>query len=245
MTPTRPRLRHVSRWSEKESSSTGPEALIGVSTGYMDDARMDWRELIERAHAVSAGAIEISALSGPELPSLMRWAAHVEPPSFRYVAVHGPTKRIGLEPSELARHLDELPMWVASIVLHPDTLGKPEAFRCLGKRLVLENMDFRKESGRYTFELAELFDVLPEAGFCLDVAHARSLDADMGLAHALLDEFGDRLRQIHMSALDGHGHHVPVSQDDLRVYAPILERYPDVPVILEAPPPPWLLQTVR
>jgi len=241
MTPTGLRLRLLSRWGQEATSSKGLSgALVGVSTGYMDDARMDWQELIRRAHSALAEAIEISALSGSELPSLMQWAAHVDPPSFGSLAVHGPTKGIDMEPSELARCLGGLPGWVTSIVLHPDTLERPQAFRSLGKRLVLENMDFRKLSGRSPTDLAKLFDVLPEAGFCLDVAHARSLDPSMGLAHELLDRFGERLRQIHMSALDEHGHHIPITEDDLRVYAPILERCPHIPVIFEAPPPSWL-----
>lgn len=245
MTPTGLSLRLLSHRGQEDASSTGlHEALIGVSTGYMDDARMDWQEMMGRAHSALAEAIEISALSGPELPSLIHWAAHVDPPSFRYVAVHGPTKRIDMEPSELARHLGELPGWVTSIVVHPDTLERPQAFRSLGKRLVLENMDFRKPFGGSAGDLAKLFDVLPDAGFCLDVAHARSLDPSMGLAHELLDGFGDRLRQIHMSALDEHGHHLPITENDLHVYAPILERCPHVPVIFEAPPPSWL-QTHR
>ena len=241
MTPTRLVIGPAHGLESIESPATG--ALVGVSTGYMSDARMDWARLLDRAGSVSQGAVEISALSGPELPSLMRWSNQVDPPPFEYISVHSPTKDIRVEPSELARQLDELPEWVTSIVLHPDTLGRPQAFRALRTRLVLENMDFRKLSGRYASELESIFDVLPEAGFCLDVAHAGSLDPSMELAHALLDRFQHRLRQIHLSALDADGHHISITEGDWDSFASVLRRCPKVPIIFEAPPPTWLLQT--
>lgn len=206
----------------------------------MGDARMDWRQLVDRARSVSSGAIEISALSGPELPSLIDWAVGSGVPPFGYVSVHGPTKAIGMHPAELAGKLDQLPPWITSIVLHPDTLGRPQAFRSLGRRLVIENMDFRKRSGRTPEDLEALFAVLPDAGFCLDVAHARSLDSSMTLARELLDRFADRLRQFHVSSLDAAGHHVSLLKDDLRACRPLLDRFPNVPVIFESPVPEWL-----
>ena len=54
------------------------------------------------------------------------------------------------------------------------------------------------------------FEALPEAGFCLDVAHAWSIDPTMDVARELLDRFRSRLRQVHLSSLSG-GHHVPLT----------------------------------
>ena len=117
-------------------------------------------------------------------------------------------------------------------------MTEPEAWRPLGRRLVLENMDPRKGSGQTPEDLARLFAVLPEAGFCLDVAHAGAVDESMRLAHRLLDVHGDRLRQVHLSSLRaGRSSHVALYRKDEQRFWPVLRRCPDVPWILEAPPP--------
>ena len=100
----------------------------------------------------------------------------------------------------LAAALADLPPVVDAIVLHPDTLTEPEAYRALGRRAVLENMDARKSAGTTVAELEALFELLPEAGFCLDVAHVWSLDPTMALGHELLDAFRLRLTHVHVSS---------------------------------------------
>jgi hypothetical protein len=213
---------------------------IGVSTGVFEDRRGCWPELVAEACKVSTYAVELSALSEGELPGLIAYLASKPPLSFRYVSVHAPVKDCELDDSAGAKLLGELPLWVRSIVTHPDALAEPACYRRLGARLVLENMDARKRTGRTANELEVVFDELPEAGFCLDVAHASSIDPTMETAEDLLNRFRLRLRQVHVSSLE-KGHHVPLTPDDERRIAPVLKRCGDVPWILEARPPErWL-----
>jgi len=65
---------------------------IGMSTGVFADARKDWPGLVERASAISPYAIELSALSGPELPGLLAYLRSAPALPFRYLSVHAPTK---------------------------------------------------------------------------------------------------------------------------------------------------------
>ena len=44
-------------------------------------------------------------------------------------------------------------------------------------------MDDRKGTGRTADEIEPFFEALPDAGFCLDVAHAWSIDPTMAVAH--------------------------------------------------------------
>jgi hypothetical protein len=125
---------------------------------------------------------------------------------------------------------------VRSVVTHPDTLSDVGRYRALGTRLVLENMDDRKFTGRVADEMEKFFEDLPDAGFCLDVAHVRAVDPTMDAAHELLDRFRARLRHVHLSTLDD-GHHVPLTENDERLFAEVLNRCGDVPWILEALPP--------
>jgi hypothetical protein len=208
---------------------------LGLSTGVLSGLYGDWPGLVRGACAVSPFAVELSALSGAELPSLVAYLRSNPSLPFRYVSVHAPAKALRGDELEL---LGRLPLWVRTVVVHPDALpGDLGPLRRLGSRLLIENMDARKSTGQRPEELAELFRELPDAGFCLDVAHVASIDRSMELGHELLDAFRSRLRHVHLSSLDGEGRHRELREDDERDFAGVLDRCRDVPWILEALPP--------
>ena len=170
-------------------------------------------------------------MSYNELPGLLSYLDGRTLP-FRYVSVHAPVK--GDRVYNVLSQLATLPLWVRSIVTHPDAIDSLPAHGQLTHRLVLENMDDRKTYGRTADELAELFAELPAAGFCLDVAHAWSVDPTMSSAHELLDAFRSRLRHVHVSSLRD-GRHVTLRRADEELFTDVLARCRDVPWILEAP----------
>ena len=53
----------------------------------------------------------------------------------------------------------------------------------------------------------------PEAGFCLDIAHAHTIDPSMSVAGELLDRFRGRLREVHLSSIR-EGAHTTLTADD-------------------------------
>ena len=91
-------------------------------------------------------------------------------------------------------------------------------------------MDVTKRYGRDVVDLAEVFAAFPEAGFCLDVAHVWTNDPTLRLGHDLLDAFGERLRQLHVSGIEADGTHRPTTAADLDLYEPLLDRCRHVPV---------------
>lgn len=215
---------------------------IGASTGYLAGMRGDWSGLLEAVEQTSTFATELAALSEPELKDLRYFLAHVGPLPFHYLSVHAPVKQLRAEEEEMVSWLAALPLSVRAIVAHPDTIHDFALYRTLGSRLVIENMDARKATGRTPDELAPVFAQLPEAGFCFDIAHAWSIDPSMKLAGELLDRFGGRLRHVHLSSLQD-GKHVPVLPEHDAIFQPILDRCRDVPWILEAERPHhWLQQ---
>ncbi|WP_320670826.1 TIM barrel protein [Patulibacter defluvii] len=212
---------------------------LGTSTGHLTELRGQWDMLVTRAFDVSTLAVELAALSEPEFLSLCDWlAASRRELPFRFLSVHAPTKHRELPESALVERLRALPAVVDAIVVHPDAIERPERYAALGATVVLENMDARKADGRTADELEPFFAALPEAGFCLDVPHAQSIDPSLDEAQRLLDAFGERLRHVHLSSLDEHCHHVPLRPADEEAFGPVLQRCLDVPWILEAPLPP-------
>jgi hypothetical protein len=222
--------------SEAEELLELNRGLVGASTGYMVGARGDWPRLVAAAETCSLTVVELSALAARELPGLCAFlAGEATELSFEHVSVHGPSKGWQGTPAALAQALAALPLQIDGVVMHPETLGHPEAFAILGGRLRLENMDTRKRDARTTGELARYFEALPAARFCFDVAHAQLHDPTFGLAHELLDAFGDRLAEVHLSSIEPHGAHVSLRPEDAEAFAPVLERCVGVPWVLEAP----------
>lgn len=209
---------------------------IGCSTGFFVEYRGDWPSLIEQATALSLRAIELAALSEDELPGLLAYLDDEPSLPCDYVSVHAPSKGRRMDEEELVGILDHLPPWIETIVAHPDTFEVPERWNRLGRRLAVENMDRRKPAGRTAQEMATVFELLPDASLCFDIAHAWAIDSSMAEGQAILDRFGGRLRQLHVSSLDSAQHHVPLTQEDEELFGSLLDRCRDVPWILEAAP---------
>jgi len=208
---------------------------LGASTGVVGYGE-DWTALVRGACRISAHAVELAALDASELPALEAFLAERPRLPFRYVSVHAPVKGAMGTDAALAARLARLPFEIRSIVVHPDVIEEPAPYRGLGRRLVVENMDDRKAGGRTAEELAALFDALPEAGFCFDVAHAHAVDPSMRVAAELLDAYRCRLREVHLSSIRD-GAHVELTPEDEALFVPYLSRCRDVPWILEAAPP--------
>lgn len=208
---------------------------MGLSTGAAGRGD-DWPALVRSACAVSTHAVELAAHDGEELSGLVAYLSGRPRLPFRHVSVHTPVK--GALGSDVARvaALLALPADVRTLIAHPDLVEDPEPWRALGRRVVFENMDARKAGGRTADELEDLFAALPEAGFCLDVAHAHTIDPTMTVAGELLDRFCGRLREVHLSSIRD-GSHTTLTPEDESLFAPILSRCRDVPWILEAAPP--------
>src|SRR5918997_2639497 len=218
-----------------ESGVVSQHHPLGASTGYMSASRGDWPAMVTEALETSAFATELAALSEGELPGLEAYLATEPELPFAYLSVHAPVKHLRMAESELVRRLCRLAPLVDGIVVHPDAMDDPRAYRPLGSCLVRENMDARKPTGRTVAELAPYFAALPDAGFCLDVAHVLSVDGSMEAGERLLDAFAGRLRPPPGSpGGDGFRPTPPTLQHEGR-HAELLRRCPDVPWILEAP----------
>jgi sugar phosphate isomerase/epimerase len=208
---------------------------IGASTGYMSGHRGDWDTLARTAADESLSAVEFSALSEPELPGLVDWLEAAPSLPFRWIAAHAPAKARAMPEADLVARLARLAEHVEAVVVHPDTMDERPLYRLLGAKLALENMDTRKPVGQRVDQLERIFDELPEARLCFDVAHAGAVDPSMAEGERILEQLGARLSHVHVSSLDANCHHVSLTEDDEGRFGSLLDRCRDVPWILEAP----------
>lgn len=205
---------------------------IGFSSGAL--ARGDFRKGVALQGGAEFTAVELSALRERELEPLVSGAEGLSVGKFEYVSFHAPSAFQSLREADVVALLSRLPVdW--PVVVHPDLIHKPEIWASLGSRLCLENMDLRKRTGRTVEEMRAAFAALPEAGFCLDLGHARQLDPTMGIAIEMLRNFGSRLRQLHVSEVGTFGEHRRLGFLARTAFRRVVRYVPsETPVILES-----------
>lgn len=206
---------------------------VGFSTGAL--ALGDFTHGLRLLESRHADAVELSALRSAELPEMLRaLPLHIKKlkERYRYISFHAPTDF--LDERGLVGQLAYIAEIGWNVVVHPDTIRDTLLWRKLGSRLCLENMDSRKSTGRTAKELYNVFNHLPQAKLCFDVAHARQVDPTMTEAARILSEFDDRLVQVHLSEVNSKGKHFAMSFGAKRAYEPFAPVLSRVPVILES-----------
>jgi hypothetical protein len=210
------------------------ERVIGFSTGAI--AKGDFRRALYWLKRSHVSAVELSALREGELPELMRSLGELDLQGYAYVSVHAPTKFDEIQERDAIGLLEAAASNNLPIVVHPDTILSPDLWKPFGSLLLIENMDKRKPMGRTASELRLSFDVLPDAGLCFDVAHARQFDPSMIESAQILREFKCRLREVHASGVTTRSVHAPISEAASSAFSSVAHLIPEtVPIILESP----------
>lgn len=211
-----------------------PSSNFGIATGALIEERDDWSAALARVVADGWQVVELTAITEERLDALHRLFEHDHGAcaGFERVTVHAPV-RFDTSVHEVATKLATRTCSY-ELILHPDLYFDEPAVAGLESRAVFENMDIQKDFGRTVADLRLVFDRWPDAGFCLDVAHVWTNDPSLTLATDLLDAFGDRLRQLHVSGIEPDGTHRPTTRADLDIYTPVLGRCTHVPWLLEA-----------
>lgn len=206
---------------------------VGFSTGAL--AHGDFRAALAMLVGRGTSAVELSALREAELEPLMDAVNDLDLGTFRYVSVHTPSRLDRLSDRDVVRLLQPALAkgWLA--VVHPDTIVDFEPWNELGGLACVENMDGRKGIGRTVSELSYVFDRLPDATMCFDIAHARQFDRTMVEAYGILRRFGGRIRQLHVSHVDSECKHHGLNEGALIAFSGVAPLVPRAcAIILEA-----------
>lgn len=208
----------------------------GYSTGAI--AKDDIDTALECLRSTRSRAVEFSALRLHELRGVLDNVLHRDTSDFRYCSFHVPSRFTRADEDYILESIQPVARAGWPLIVHPDVIYRPDRWKRLGSLLLIENMDRRKPIGRNADELEELFESLPEAGLCFDLAHARQVDSTMTEAYRIIHRFGDRIRQIHLSELDDRSAHKMLSIPALNAFIKVVPFIRTQPaVILEAPVP--------
>jgi hypothetical protein len=207
---------------------------IGFSTGAL--AYHDFRKGVNILLESNVSVVELSALRQRELEPLVSALNTLELSRFSYISFHAPSKlEQGTEPNIVAL-LSQVTQRGWPIIVHPDVIRNFGLWESFHELLFIENMDKRKAVGRTASELAFFFKRLPEASLCLDLGHARQVDPTMSDATLILERFGKRLRQVHISEVSSRSTHDPLTAGALMAFGRVSHLIPnEVPIVLESP----------
>jgi hypothetical protein len=206
---------------------------IGFSTGAL--AYADFLKGVSIIQAHHLRAVELSALREEELKPLINNLEGLELDSFDYISFHVPSKLKALDEQTVIELLRPVALRNWPLIVHPDIIQKFDRWASFGDLLCIENMDKRKPIGRTARELAVLFEKLPGASLCLDLGHVRQVDPTMSVALEVLERFGHKLRQLHVSEVNTNSQHDALSFETALAFKKIGSLIPEsIPVILES-----------
>ena len=207
---------------------------IGFSTGAL--ALDDWHRALDALKESSATVVELSALREQELEPLLESLPSLNLCKFDSVVFHAPGRLEHITERQLVKMLKPVIKRKWPIIVHPNIMQDYELWSDLGDLLCVENMDGRKADGRTPEELLAVFEKVQYASFCFDVGHARHIDRTMSLAEVMLSEFYTRMKVIHLSEVNIHGRHVPLTLMAMLSISHLQKMLPeDCPIILESP----------
>jgi len=210
--------------------------LVGCSTGAI--ARGDFSSALDILRSQGIDVVEVSLLREEELMPFVRFlegdCGIME--DFSVVSIHAPKSFSNITEEQAVELLKPVFARNWPVVVHADSIVRPDCWSGLGNLVCIENMDSRKKIGRTARELEKVFRRLPEASFCFDIGHARQVDRTMTHAEEMIQAFGDRIRMLHVSEVSLTGEHQLLSRMAMMSYRHIAAMLPeDAPAVIESP----------
>jgi len=135
--------------------------------------------------------------------------------------------------SKAAGAIKAINLGFSRIIAHPNYIKDTAEWRELGAHLLIENMDPLHPKLRSAKDLEVLLSKLPEAGICLDLAHA--MDKPI-LLDEIISAYGNRIRQVHLGEINMlNGHHLSTisPRASKHCIAYLKQIQPGTPIIFE------------
>ena len=160
-------------------------------------------DLIQYARNLGVDGVEITFSSKEELYSFklseedVKWLKSLE-----YVTIHAPfkLKSKSKDEQEIIKQCEIIlklyqQINAKNVIIHPLDLPSPELLAKFPFKVSTENLT-KKKNVTIT-DLQKIFQKYPKIGLCIDVAHAYLWSKDE--TQKLIDAFGDRITQFHLS----------------------------------------------
>jgi hypothetical protein len=209
--------------------------ILGFSTGSL--TKGNFTEALKILESVpNSLAIELSTLRENELPLLIKALPTLNLQRYKYISIHAPSKLVNYSEDEVIKYLLKICNYKYPFIVHPDIIRDFKKWEIFGDLLCIENMDKRKAIGRTAADLKWIFERLPDARFCLDLAHAKQVDPTMVECVQMLRMFDEKIIQFHISDVTSDCKHVPINLEAIESYRKVAPLIPlNIPFIIESP----------
>ena len=158
---------------------------------------------------MGANAIELSVIDSSNLEKLETLSKYVLKP-FAFRSIHMPTNiyyKNNKDTKELLKRIEYISrnLNISNVVLHPDTIQSLKIFEEYDVPFSIENMDRRKKFGK---DINEIRYILENTNFrfVLDINHIYTIDKSLKLAEHFIEEFMDKIVEIHLSGCENYSH---------------------------------------
>lgn len=203
--------------------------ILGFSTGclYKTHERVS-AETFELFKLLGCNAIQVKCNSDEDIIKLLNNARPADLRGFDHVLLHAPAI-YEMKTLELLQKAYDI-FHFKTIVIHPDEIENWEMLKRFSLPFAIENMDWRREIGKYAESMQDMFDK-HDMRMALDLNHCFTNDPSMWLAHEMAEKFNDRINVVHISGFEKL--HEPLFKTQQKE---ILSAIPDknIPVIIES-----------
>jgi hypothetical protein len=203
--------------------------LLGFSTGCLYKTHEPIaRETFAVFRGLGCNAIELTCNDDEAIIKLLAEIRPKDLDGFTYVSLHAPAihNKYTLDLLQRAQDIFQF----KTIVVHPDEVDSLNVFLGSKLPLAIENMDWRKDIGKYVESMQDIFKK-SDFPMALDLNHCFTNDPSMRLAAEMHAAFGQRIVELHLSGFDHL--HEPLFRTK---QTEILEAIPDknLPIIIES-----------
>lgn len=174
--------------------------VIGFSSGnLLKENSFPIKVAADNFSAMDCGAVELhfpeSGLDGFDISSLGEFR------KFPFLSVHAQDLSSREKLERMLGFLAEIhrSFKLDNVTIHPDEIWNWGLLRSYDLPFGIENMDWRKGSGKDIADLRKLLALDDRFKMVLDLNHCYSIDKSMDNAKLLYGEFKDRIAAVHIS----------------------------------------------
>lgn len=174
--------------------------LLGFSTEILNKTHGRVSiEIFELFKSFGCNAIEIAINNDEALEKLIKEIVPKDLGGFSHVSMHAPPI-YDISTVDLIKKAHDI-FHFKTIVVHPDEIENWEMLKRFPLPFAIENMDWRKEIGKYAESMQDIFGK-HDMPMVLDLNHCFTNDPSMRLAEEMREKLAERIREIHVSGFE-------------------------------------------
>lgn len=180
--------------------------FLGFVTGLLD--KISYLDKLKIFTELNCSALEIGLIECQRFGAVADSLSVIDYSRFKYLSLHAPCRRNGeklfyRDDAQTREMLEKIlslhkKLNFSTIVLHPNRVEDWTVFHEYDLPWAVENMDNRNSFGNNISDLKKIFQE-NDFKMVLDINHCFTVDTTLKTARAMIDNFSDRIKEVHLS----------------------------------------------